>query len=183
MACLPFLGILVGVVFTYTFLATYTKTYYQGPLIKRGKMLPKDSLPPTILGGLLSRVELFWFGWTRKPAISWVPQALDGIPIGLGIVSIFMSGVVFLVDIYLMNANSAIAVNTFIRSAVAAGFPIFTPAMYERLGVDWATSLLAFICLAVCPFLFSSDGMARELGAGVGLHSSLAGSRMVSNQD
>ena len=115
-------------------------------------MLPEDRLPPMILGGLLLPVGLFWFGWTSKPAISWVPQALAGIPIGFGFVSIFMLDVVFLVDVYLMNANSAIAVNSFIRSAVAAGFPIFAPAMYERLGVDWATSLLAFICLAVWPF-------------------------------
>jgi DHA1 family multidrug resistance protein-like MFS transporter len=57
-----------------------------------------------------------------------------------------------MVDVYLLNANSAIAINTFIRSAVAAGFPMFATYMYVGLGVDWATSLLAFVCIALIPF-------------------------------
>lgn len=63
-----------------------------------------------------------------------------------------MSGITYIVDVYLLNAASAVAINTFIRSAVAAGFPLFATYMYRGLGVDWATSVLGFICIALIPF-------------------------------
>lgn len=50
-----------------------------------------------------------------------------------------------------MYANSGIAANTLLRSLAGAGFPLFANQMYSYLGVDWATSLLAFICVAMIP--------------------------------
>jgi MFS transporter, DHA1 family, multidrug resistance protein len=63
-----------------------------------------------------------------------------------------VGGVTYIVDVYLLSANSAIAINTFIRSAIAAGFPTFATYMYEGLGVDWTTSVLEFIRVALIPF-------------------------------
>lgn len=60
--------------------------------------------------------------------------------------------VVYLVDVYLFDANSALAANAFVRSFVAAAFPLFSTYMYQNLGVQWASSLLAFLCLALVPF-------------------------------
>ncbi|KIX04893.1 uncharacterized protein Z518_05764 [Rhinocladiella mackenziei CBS 650.93] len=40
----------------------------------------------------------------------------------------------------------------FTRALFAAGFPLFSTYMYENLGVDWATSVLGFVCLALIPF-------------------------------
>jgi MFS transporter, DHA1 family, multidrug resistance protein len=65
---------------------------------------------------------------------------------------IFMSGVVYMIDVYLLNANSALAINTFVRFIVAAGFPMFATHMYEAMGVDWATTLLGFLSIALIPF-------------------------------
>lgn len=50
-----------------------------------------------------------------------------------------------------MNANSAISANTFFRSWLGAGFPMFAMAMYNNLGVPWATSLLGFLAIALFP--------------------------------
>lgn len=66
----------------------------------------------------------------------------------------FISAVIYLVDIYLMHANSANAANGCNRALVAAAFPLFSIQMYQKLGVQWATSLLAFLCLALVPFPF-----------------------------
>jgi hypothetical protein len=57
----------------------------------------------------------------------------------------------YLIDVYLKKANGAIAANTCIRSATAAAFPLFAEHMYKRLGPEWATSLLAFLGLAMMP--------------------------------
>lgn len=73
---------------------------------------------------------------------------------------VFMPAVIYLVDVYLFEANSALAANAFVRSFVAAAFPLFATYMYQRLGVQWASALLAFLCLALvpAPFLFYKYG-------------------------
>ena len=73
-----------------------------------------------------------------------------------------MPAVIYLVDCYLFDANSALAANAFVRSFIAAAFPLFATAMYTNLGVAWATSILGFICVALmpAPFLFYKYGKA-----------------------
>jgi DHA1 family multidrug resistance protein-like MFS transporter len=67
---------------------------------------------------------------------------------------VFMPAIVYLIDVYMYEATSAIAANTFIRSLVAAVFPLFAPYMYRDLGTQWATSILAFLCLTLIPATF-----------------------------
>ena len=64
---------------------------------------------------------------------------------------IFLQGLSYIIDVYLMHANSAIAANTFVRSLAGGGFPLFATAMYHTLGVAWATSLLGFLTVAFLP--------------------------------
>jgi len=64
---------------------------------------------------------------------------------------IFIQGLNYIIDVYLMHANSAIAANAFFRCLAGAGFPLFATAMFHNLGVPWATSLLAFLCVALIP--------------------------------
>lgn len=49
---------------------------------------------------------------------------------------------------------SAMAANGLTRYLGGAVFPLFTFQMYEALGIAWATSLLAFIGLALLPIPF-----------------------------
>lgn len=69
---------------------------------------------------------------------------------------VFMPGQVYLMDVYTANAASALAGNAFVRASLACALPLATNAMYTQLGVQWATSLLGFICIAFapCPVLF-----------------------------
>jgi DHA1 family multidrug resistance protein-like MFS transporter len=67
---------------------------------------------------------------------------------------VFMPAVIYLIDVYLFDANSALAGNTFVRSLIAAVFPLFAPVIYCDLGTQWATSLLAFLCVALLPTTF-----------------------------
>lgn len=148
---LPFLGITVGVVIGAVVVSWITKTRFARKLKKHGQVVPEERLPPMILGGVMLPIGLFWFAWTSNKNILWVPQVLAGIPIGMGIFMIFMQGLNYLIDVYLMFANSAIAANTIIRSLAGAGFPLFATQMFHRLGVNWATSLLGFLTAAMVP--------------------------------
>lgn len=66
------------------------------------------------------------------------------------------------VDTYQHQAASALAAKTFLRSLWGACVVLFTTQMYDRLGYQWASSLLAFIALACCgiPFVFYFKGEA-----------------------
>lgn len=49
---------------------------------------------------------------------------------------------------------SALAANTVLRSFFAMAFPLFTTQMYARLGVQWASSVPAFLAVGCLPFPF-----------------------------
>lgn len=148
---LPFISIGIGVLLGGLYIIYTTKTRFKRKMEHHGRVIPEERLPPMIVGGFVFPAGLFWFAWTSSPNITWVPQVLSGIPIGAGILLIFLQGFNYIIDVYLMHAASAIAANTFVRSAVGAGFPLFATYMFDNLGVDWATSLLGFVCAALCP--------------------------------
>jgi DHA1 family multidrug resistance protein-like MFS transporter len=150
-AALPFLGILVGVLLGAILIMVVTKTRFARKFKKHGRVVPEERLPPMIIASVLLPAGLFWFGWTSDPHISWVPQVIAGVPIGLGILVIFMQGLNYIIDVYSMFANSAIAANTLLRSSLGGAFPLFAVQMYHTLGVNWASSLLGFLTAAMVP--------------------------------
>jgi hypothetical protein len=72
----------------------------------------------------------------------------------MGILVIFMQGLNYIIDVYMMFANSAIAANTLVRSTLGGAFPLFATQMYTNLGVEWASSVLGFISVAMIPIPF-----------------------------
>jgi hypothetical protein len=95
---------------------------------------------------------------------------LGSIFFGIGMVLAFTSSFTFLVEsvipytcswtsltllsAYRPVAASAMASNSFVRSAFAAGFPLFGTQMYDRLGVVGASALLAGLLALAAPFPF-----------------------------
>jgi len=159
---LPFLSLIVGVLCGVGIIITMTLTRYKRKFLAAGgHPIPEERLVPMTVGGILYSIGLFWFAWTSDPDISWVPQVLSGIPIGAGTIIIFMQCLSYIIDCYLMYANSAIAANTILRSIIGAAFPLFATSMYHDLGVQWATTLLALLTVAClpCPILFYRYGV------------------------
>jgi hypothetical protein len=81
---------------------------------------------------------------------------MGGFPVGFGFIFLYNSANNYLVDSYQHQAASALAAKTFLRSFWGAAVVLFTVQMYDRLGLQWASSLIAFIGLACCaiPFVF-----------------------------
>ena len=73
-------------------------------------------------------------------------SSADGSVLGM-----FVSTFNYIIDVYLWAAASALAGATVVRSCFGAGFPLFATQMYEKLGTQWASSLLGFIALALAP--------------------------------
>ncbi|KAI9762421.1 MAG: hypothetical protein M4579_000397 [Chaenotheca gracillima] len=113
---------------------------------------PEFRLPPAVLGAVLIPVGLFWFGWTTYSSIHWIVPIIGSAIFGMGTLLVFSGTFTFLVDAYPLYAASALGANSFTRSSFAAAFPLFGVQMYEKLGYQWATSILAFLTLAMMPF-------------------------------
>ena len=67
---------------------------------------------------------------------------------------LFNSVLNYLPDAYPEYAASVLAGNDFMRSSFGAGFPLFATAMYDNLGVAWASSTLGFLSIAFIPIPF-----------------------------
>ncbi|KAK5737683.1 hypothetical protein LTR17_006545 [Elasticomyces elasticus] len=150
-SALPFCAFLVGIAGGTALMAYSTATNFKRAYIKHGKAVPEERLPPMIICAVILPIALFWFAWTSQKHISWVPSVIATGFLGGSLLVTFWQGINYLIDCYGFYSNSAIAVNTFIRSIAGAVFPLFATYMYRGMGVAWATSLLAFISLAFVP--------------------------------
>jgi hypothetical protein len=93
-----------------------------------------------------------WFAWTARRSIHWASPVLAAVPFAWGNLCIFLSAANYLIDTYqALNGASALAANGLSRYTLGAVFPLFTIQMYRNLGTAWATSLLAFIAVAMLP--------------------------------
>ncbi|OQE91611.1 hypothetical protein PENNAL_c0009G01763 [Penicillium nalgiovense] len=126
---LPFVAVICGVFCACLIIIVFSLTRYRAFIIRNGRVKPEERLIPMILGGILLPVGMFWFGWTSNPHITWVPQVVSGSFLGSGVILIFLQGLNYIIDVYPMYANSAIAANSFFRSWLGAGFPMFASAM------------------------------------------------------
>jgi MFS family permease len=159
---LPFLGLFVGVLFAVLINLGNQPRYARIVDAAGGKPVPEARLAPMALGGILFAIGLFWFGWTAAPSIHWIAPVLASVFIGAGFNVIFQQCINFLVDTYALYAASAVSANTFLRSILAAGFPLVAGPMFRGMGVGPAMSVLGGVATAAIPvpFLFMKYGRA-----------------------
>lgn len=148
-----FLGAIVGVLaFFFIINPRYVRLLESQP--KGQRVPPEERLLPVMVAAPAMVVALFWFAWTSYPSVSWWSPALAGVLLGFALVFIFVGLFNHIVECYLANAASALSGNTVIRSGFGAGFPLFATQMYDRLGTQWASSLLGFLALLMVPIPF-----------------------------
>lgn len=94
---------------------------------------------------------LFWIAFTTYPSVHWIVPIIASIPLGTGLYFVYNSVFTYLVVAYRPIAASAMAANSAMRSSFAAGFPLFAPAMYAKLGTVGATALLAGLTTLMAP--------------------------------
>ncbi|KAL4815670.1 major facilitator superfamily domain-containing protein [Aspergillus spinulosporus] len=155
---LTFLGIIIGMLVAaasnpiWNNIRVHLMSHDQEAGVSKAE--PEHQLPPAILGSILIPVGLFWCGWTMDSTVRWVVAILGSAVFGCGMVLVFTGVFTYLVrfDAYPQYAASALAGNGFVRCTFAAAFPLFGNQMYEKLSYQWATSVLAFLTVAMMPF-------------------------------
>ncbi|ORY07261.1 putative MFS multidrug transporter [Clohesyomyces aquaticus] len=159
---LMFIPIAVGVILSACCAPLVNMHYLTLCKKHNGKPPAEARLIPMMISCWCIPIGLFIFAWTSYPELSWVGPALGGFPVGFGFIFLYNSANNYLVDSYQHQAASALAAKTFLRSFWGASVVLFTNQMYERLGYQWASTLLAFLGLACCliPFVFYFKGAA-----------------------
>jgi hypothetical protein len=155
-ATLPFLGILVGAIIGCSINAynqlLYNKVYH----VVGNRAVPEARLPPMMLGSVLFSAGQFIMGWTADPQYPWIAPVIGLVLLGTGFFTIFQAALNYLVDTFTLYAASAVAVNTFLRSAFAGAFPLVVMPLYHNIGVGPASSITGgFAALLIpVPFVF-----------------------------
>lgn len=170
-ATLPFLSVGLGVLSALGLFSLFTMTWYKRRWLvsQKGKtegegtsytskITPEHRLPPMILGAVILPPALLWFGWSGDT--HWASQLIACFFIGMALQVIFISGIVYIVDTYLLNTVSAISIHVMVRSLVSAVFPIVEGPMYETLHINWSATLLAGLSavIMVSPIVFMIYG-------------------------
>ncbi|KAH8079912.1 major facilitator superfamily domain-containing protein [Filobasidium floriforme] len=149
---LAFVGVLVGFAIAVLWTIFIENPRYTRKNDAEGWLPPEQRLVPALIGGLLLPYGLFAFAWTASPkSIHWIAPIICSMPFGMGMVLVFLSIFNYLIDSYLLYAASVLAANSVLRSLFGVAFPLFVSNMYANLGVNWASTLVAFLSLACAP--------------------------------
>lgn len=151
---LAYLGLLVGTFCVAPPLFWYHHRYIEPKFNAAGELAPEWRMPPAFVGAFAIPACLFWFGWSSRAEVHWIVPIIGTGLFSVGTFLLFNAVLNYLADAYPEYQASVLAGNDFLRSCLGAGFPLFAGAMYKRLGVDWASSTLAFISVAFVPIPF-----------------------------
>jgi DHA1 family multidrug resistance protein-like MFS transporter len=149
-----FLGILVGTLIAAGVLFSWLYFYQEKQFDDNGNIAPEKRLIPAMVGCFLVPICLFWFGWASRSDVHWIVPIIGTSFFGMAAFTLFNAVLPYLSDAYPDSVASVLAGNDLMRSAFGAGFPLFANAMYVRLGINWASSLLAFLGIAFIPIPF-----------------------------
>lgn len=147
-----FIGVLAGAVLLYFMEKGFVRKTEKEDIPK-----PEERLPPMMCGGIFFAIGLFWLGWAGSypNKIHWIVPTLGAVPLGAGIFLVFIPTNTYIIDCYLLNAASALAGNTFLRSIFGGTFPLFAKQMFENMGYKWASTLLGCVALVLVPVPFA----------------------------
>ncbi|KAL6155532.1 GTPase-activating protein [Exserohilum turcicum] len=160
---LAFLGILVGTLLAAGALLAWNYYYLEKQFDENGNIEPEKRLIPAMVGCFFVPICLFWFGWAPRPDVHYMVPIVGSGCFGIAAFMLFQAVLPYLSDAYPEYVASVLAGNDLMRSAFGAGFPLFAGAMYKKLGVDWASSLLAFLGVAFIPIPFALYKWGKQI--------------------
>ncbi|KAI5364045.1 Putative major facilitator superfamily, MFS transporter superfamily [Septoria linicola] len=120
-----------------------------------GELKPEYRLLILMYTGWLVPCGLFVYGWTTEYRIQWAVPLFGTLLFGVGIIAALICIQQYVIDAYTLYAASATAAITVLRSIVGGLLPLAGLSLYDKLGLGWGNSLIAFIALAMTPVPFA----------------------------
>ncbi|KAF4158046.1 hypothetical protein CNMCM6936_003680 [Aspergillus lentulus] len=160
---LSFLGMAIGPIVAFCLYPLQERYYLRRVAANGGKGEPEARMWMARWGAVLIPISLFWFGWTSYRSVHWIVPIIASSFFGAGIYIVILSILNYVVDSYQTYSASALAGVILVRNVVGAGFPLFASQMYQRLGYEWASSLLGFLAILLVPIPFVFFYMGRAI--------------------
>jgi MFS family permease len=114
-----------------------------------GETAPEYRVPLLLPGLFFIPAGLFMYGWAAQARAPWITVDIGAAFFNLGTIMSTQSYQQYVMEAFQGHVASASAASQFLRNIFAFCFPLFAPAMYERLGHGWGNSLLAFVFLGL----------------------------------
>lgn len=151
-----FIGILLDVLLVpIVYKQTKAQLARDGDDGKGSKLDRETRLLYAMYGAPTIPIGLFWMAWTDFASISiWSPICAS-VLIGFGIISIFMSAYMYIIDSYEVNAASALTFVALVRYLAAGGMTVVGVPFYKNLGPRYTLTILACISAAVVPIPYA----------------------------
>ncbi|KAF1975048.1 MFS multidrug transporter-like protein [Bimuria novae-zelandiae CBS 107.79] len=112
--------------------------------------LPEFRVPPMLIAGILCPIGLFIYAWTAQARVHWIAPNIGCGIVAIGMIVGFQCSQAYTTDAYeAKHAASAAAVGAFLRTMCGFSFPLFSVQVYEKFGLGWGNSLLAFLTLGI----------------------------------
>lgn len=162
---LPYLGMFIGTFIGGLICLVLEKRFLKVMAANGGKPVPEERLVPMMVGSFFFAAGLFWLGWAGDypDKVHWIVPTLGAASAGIGLIAIFLPCINYIIDCYLFFAASALAGNTFLRSAFGAAFPLFARQMFVNMEIRWACTLLGCVAIALIPVPFLFYKYGRQL--------------------
>lgn len=161
---LPYIALFIGFLIGVGISVFCDKRFLAVMDANNGKAVPEERLISQMVGSIAFPIGLFWLGWAGNYAdkVHWIVPTLGGLPIGIGLITIFLPCFTYIIDCYLVHAASALASMALVRSAFAGACPLFARQMFDNMGIQWASTLLGCVSAALIPipYLFYKYGAA-----------------------
>lgn len=153
---LPYLGMLVGILIGGILCMVLEKRFLTIMVKNNMKPIPEERLVPMMIGSFFFAGGLFWIGWAGDfpNRLHWIVPTLGTIPIGFGLITVFLPCITYIVDCYLFFAASALAGNTFLRCGFGGAFPLFSEQLFTDIDIKWGATILGGVAVLLIPVPF-----------------------------
>ena len=143
------IGNLVGLVFA----SSISDRIVQRRKASGSPPVPEDRLSLILTGpsALMLPAGLLLYGWAAEKHVHWIVPMIGTSIMGFGMMGVFMSAQIYLVDSFTRHAASVTAANAVLRSILGAVLPLCGLNLYNKLGVGWGNTLLAGVELLLAP--------------------------------
>ncbi|RJE23736.1 multidrug transporter [Aspergillus sclerotialis] len=115
-----------------------------------GAPIPEARLYLAVLGGVFGLSGgMFTYAWTSYSSIPWIAPSIGLGMVGAGSVLVVTGVSDYVVDAYSQYSGSAMGAVATGEKIFSAFLPLATMSLYEHLGFQWASTLLALISLVL----------------------------------
>jgi len=130
-----------------------------------GVFEPEMRLPACIFFACFVPITFFWYGWSAYYEVHWIVPIIGLVPLGFGVMGIFIPIQTYIIDSFPGFAASGMAALTISRSLFGAFLPLAGIPMYSSLGYGWGNTVLGFVAIAIIPaplLIFKFGGRIRK---------------------